>query len=310
MARQLPPFAALRAFEATARLGTIREAAEELCVTTSAVSHQIRNLEEFVGRDLFDRRAGSLNPTNDGQRYLGEVSAALCRLESSTQELMSGPIHGPLRVRSTPGFAYRWLVPRLDRFAEAWPEIELELSTGMPPSDFASADYDVLIHWGSQALPGADITPFFSTRRFCVASPDLFRNKAKPRRPADLADFTLLHDVYNDGWDDYMAAAGGVDFDYAQGPRFEHCDLSLAAVEAGQGIAIAYALIADLLLREGKIERVLPFEIGPYLIHSVAVATGPHTNARVTAFTDWLLDEAGRQERAAEAQPRPVSVGG
>ena len=310
MSRQLPPFAAIRAFEATARLGSLRAASEELCVTTSAVSHQIHNLEEFIGRDLFDRRAGGLSPTEDGKRYLDEVSTALHHLEASTRELMSGPVRGPLRVRSTPGFAYRWLVPRLDRFAAEWPEINVELSTGMPPSDFGSADCEVLVHWGAQPLPGADVTPFFSTRRFCVASPVLFRDRPRPRRASDFANFTLLHDVYGDGWDDYMVAAGGADFDYSQGPRFEHCDLALAAVETCQGIAIAYALIADLLLREGRIERVLPFETGPYLIHSLAVATQRQPSARVTAFTDWLLGEAGRQERAAEAMPRPASVGG
>ena len=262
MARRLPPFAAIRAFEATARLGNLRAAAEELCVTSSAISHQIRNLEEFVGRDLFDRCASGLKPTEDGKRYLEEVSSALHRLDASTRELMSGPMHGPLRVRSTPGFANRWLVPRLESFAAEWPEIDLEVSTGMPPLDFGSADCDVLIHWGAEALPGAEVTPFFSTRRFCVASPALFRDRPRPRRVADFSNFTLLHDVYNDGWEDYMAA-GGADFDYRQGPRFEHCDLALAAVESGQGIAIAYALIADLLLRDGRIERVLPFETGP-----------------------------------------------
>jgi DNA-binding transcriptional LysR family regulator len=86
--------------------------------------------------------------------------------------------------------------------------------------------------------------------------------------------------------------------------------LALAAVEAGQGLAIAYALIADLMLRDGRIERVLPFETGPYLIHSLAVSTDREPSARVTAFTDWLLGEAGKQERTAEAIPRPISIGG
>lgn len=309
MPRKLPPFAAIRAFEAAARLGNLRAASKELCVTTSAVSHQIRNLEDYVGRDLFDRRSDGLHLTEDGKRYLDEVSVALQRLEASTRELMSGSVSGPLRVRSTPGFAYRWLVPRLSSFAAEWPEIDVELSTGMPPSDFVSADCDVLIHWGAQPLPGAEVTPFFSTRRFCVASPLLFRDRPRPHRVCDLAGFTLLHDVHGDGWNDYMAAAGGVDFDYAAGPRFDHCDLVLAAVEAGQGIAIAYALIADLSIREGRIERLLPFEIGPYLIHSLAVAAERQQSPRVTAFTGWLLGEAGRQERTAEAVPRPVSVG-
>ena len=309
MPRRLPPFAAIRAFEAAARLGSLRAASEELCVTTSAVSHQIRNLEDFVGRALFDRRSGGLSLTVDGKRYLEEVSAILCRLEASTQDLMDGPARGPLKVRSTPGFAYRWLVPRLSSFAAVWPEIDIELSTGMPPADFGSADCDVLIHWGPQPLAGAEVTPFFSTRRFCVASPRLFHDRPRPRGVSDLAGFTLLHDVHGDGWDDYMAAAGGVDFDFSPGPRFDHCDLALAAVEAGQGIAIAYALIADLMIREGRIERLLPFETGPYLIHSLAVAEERQPSPSVTAFTDWLLDEAGRQERAAEVIPRPVSVG-
>ena len=245
--------------------------------------------------------------TGDGMRYLGQVSPLLRQLETSTQELMEGPVSGPLRVRSTPGFACRWLVPRLGRFMSAWPEIDIEVSTGAPPQDFESADCDVLIHWGSQPLLGAEVTPFFSTRRFCVASPKLFSASPRPRRASDLVSFTLLHDIFGDGWDDYMASVGGVDFDYSSGPRYANCDLALAAVEAGQGIAIAYALIAEQLLRDGKIERVLPFEIGPYLIHSLAVrADSPGKHARSPPLPNGLLDEAGQQERAAEAVPRPL----
>ena len=308
MTRHMPPFAGLRAFEATARLGTLRAAAEALCVTTSAVSHQVKNLEDFVGRDLFLREPEGLKLTEEGKRYLADVGPALHSLEASTKDLIEGRPEGRLRVRSTPGFAYRWLIPRLGGFTAAWPDIEIDLKAAMPPKDFAEADCEVLIHWGSDDLPGAEVTPFFSTRRFCVASPKLFENRPRPQQIADLADFTLLHDVYGDSWDDYMAAAGGVDFDYARGPRFEHCDLSLAAVEFGQGIAIAYELMADLALREGRIERVLPFEVGPYLIYSLATARGAKLNARATAFSDWVLAEAGKQERAAEARPQPTRI--
>ena len=301
MSRRMPPFAAVRAFEAVARLGTLRAASEELCVTTSAVSHQVRNLEAFLHRELFDRCSDGLQLTEDGRRYLEQVSSALHRLEASTQDLMDGPARGCLRVRSTPGFANRWLVPRLGRFSAQWPDIDVELSTGMPPASFASASCDVLVHWGTQHLPGADITPFFSTRRFCAASPELFRSRPRPCQVSDFAKFTLLHDVHGDGWEDYLAAMGGADFDFTPGPRFDHCDLALSAVEAGQGMAIVYSLIADISLRENKIVKVLPLEIGPYLIHSLGFEADRPPSRQVSAFVDWILEEAGKQERDCEA---------
>ncbi|MFN0263129.1 LysR substrate-binding domain-containing protein [Tepidamorphus sp. 3E244] len=296
MSRRLPPFAAVRAFEAAARLGSFKAAAAELCVTQSAVSHQVKSLEAFAGRTLFDRTPAGIVLTADGESYFEEVGILLDRFEASTQSLLRGEAKGRLRVRSTPGFAHRWLVPRLSRFAAAHPDIELDLSTDMPPTDFAAADCDVLVHWKDSPLAGAVVEPFFASIRFAVASPALVAGRM-PASVADFEIFTLLHDTHADAWDDYMASAGGVDFDISRGPRFDHCDLTLAAVEAGQGISLAYELLAEDMLRDGRIVRVLDHEVGPYLMHSVAYAPASANCARVTAFRDWIFAEAGAQER-------------
>lgn len=307
MSRRLPPFAAIRAFEAAARLGSLKAAAAELCVTQSAVSHQVRSLEDFTGKTLFRRAPGGVLLTEAGARYFDSASGAIAALAAATDDLMRSDAAGVLRVRSTPGFANRWLVPRLSSFRQTHPQIEIELFTGMPPADFGSAGCDVLIHWKDTPLAGAMVEPFFASIRFAVASPALIADGAPPDHPAEFRRFTILHDVHGDAWDDYMRAAGGVDFDYRRGPRFEHCDLTLSAVESGQGVSLAYALLADRMLRERRLVRLLDIEVGPYLMHSIAYDPRRSECPLVSAFRSWILAEAGRQELAAEGAFHPVA---
>lgn len=303
---RLPPFTAVRAFEAAARLGSLKAAAAELCVTQSAVSHQLKRLESFTGRKLFMRKPGGVELSPDGARYLESATRAIDTLAAGTAELVRGDVGGVLKVRSTPGFANRWLIPRLSRFRGCHPHLDLEISTGMPPADFGSACCDVLIHWKDAPLQGAIVEPFFASIRFAVASPKLI-NGRMPRHPCEFQDFTILHDVHGDAWEAYMSMAGGVEFDYGRGPRFEHCDLTLAAVEAGQGVALGYALLADELLRQERLVRLLDLEVGPYLMHSLAYDARRTDCPRISAFRDWILAEAGQQEREVEGAFRSAA---
>ena len=129
MRRKLPPFAAVRAFEAAARHQSFKAAAEELHVTQSAISHQVKGLEEFLGAALFRRKAGGVELTRCGADYFGDVSWILDGLDSSTERIRGTDTAGLLSVRATPAFASRWLMPRMDGFSRAYPEIELEVTT-------------------------------------------------------------------------------------------------------------------------------------------------------------------------------------
>lgn len=291
MRRRLPPLAAIRGFEAAARLSSFREAADELHLTQSAVSHQVRTLEDFLGVSLFSRQGNRITLTVPGRAYLGEVLASLDRLEAGTARARDGQAGERLAVRGTPAFISRWLIPRIERFRAREPGIELELTTGLPPTDFSSGDVDVIVHWGQEPVPGVRIDPFLASSRFVVASPALLRATGPLRRPQDLARVTLLHDMVGDGWQGWLEQAGAATFDHRQGPRFQHCDLVLAAAERGQGVALAYGALIDHELARGTLIRLFPAETEPILIYSLACLEGRADTPKIAAFRRWITEE-------------------
>ena len=148
MARRLPPLNALRAFEAAARHLSFTRAAEELHVTQAAISHQVKALEEHLGRKLFRRLNRALLLTDDGQAYLPSVSRAFTLLNDATDNLLTKQAPGPLTVSALPSFAARWLVPRLGRFRQIRPDIDLRIDPSADLSDFAGGDVDVGSRYG------------------------------------------------------------------------------------------------------------------------------------------------------------------
>lgn len=171
----MPAISSLRAFEAAARLGGFKAASAELNLTPSAISHQIRNLEQQLGRRLFERNPGGIRLTGDGRAYLDDVSPALDGLRDATRRLMGQDGASRLAIRTTPAFAIRWLLPRLSRFLDHRPELDLRISTGLPPTDFERFDVDVWIHWGTRRCRARTSSRSWPRRaRRCAArtSPD------------------------------------------------------------------------------------------------------------------------------------------
>jgi len=229
MRRDLPPFASLRSFEAAARHLSFRGAGEELHVTQSAISHQVKALEEHLGVQLFLRGTRGIVLTDEGAVYLDEISVVLDQLAAATDHVRDKDVSGPLFVRSTPAFAARWLVPRLTAFQAAHPRIELHISTSLEPADFAGDRVDVDIRFGQPELAGLRVDPFLSSARFPVANPRLLNGRRSLPSPNDLRHFTLLHNEVEDGWQQWLECAGVTNFDSTLGPRFEHCNLTLRA---------------------------------------------------------------------------------
>lgn len=288
MPRRLPPFAAIRAFEATARHGSMKAAAEELCVTPSAISHQIRALEEFLSTALLQREGNRLVLTRTGEAYVGRLTGLLDGLDESTR-MVAEEARSDLRVLATPGFAARWLVPRLDRlpFADC---LRLRVSEGAPSTHFATNDADVVIHWGDAPVPGAVVEPLMESGRYPVISPEL-RAREAIERPEDLLRVTLLHDEVMDGWSDWFAAAGVPGYDGPRGPRFPHCELSATAAERGQGVMLAYDAMVRGTVESGRLERLFDTVTMPITIYSVAYLLERAGEPRIRAFRDWLFAE-------------------
>ena len=168
MGRRLPPFAAVRAFEAVARSLNVKAAAEELGLSASAVSHQIRALEEYFDTALFERRGNRLTLTMTGRTYSGRMTTLLDAFDESTRSIREAG-HRPFRVLCTPGFAARWLVPRLDRLSFG-DRVRLRVSDGAPSLDFAANEADLVIQWADAPVAGVVTEPLMKSGRYPVAA--------------------------------------------------------------------------------------------------------------------------------------------
>src|SRR5690242_2394758 len=195
MARRLPPLNALRAFEAAARHGSFPKAAQELRVTDSAVSQQVRTLERYLGTRLFKRLPRGLLLTELGSTYLPILTAGFDRLAEATTRLRSSTLGGLLTVATFPAFATGWLLPRISRFKDLYPGIDLLLKTSNALADFRREDVDVAIRYGAGATSDTKAILLLSEDVFPVASPTLVSPARIPMQVADLRTMPLLHDI-------------------------------------------------------------------------------------------------------------------
>ena len=299
MARRLPPLNALRAFEAAARHLSFTRAAGELHVTQAAVSHQVKALEEHLGRKLFRRLNRALLLTDDGQAYLPSISRAFTLLNDATNDLLTKQAPGPLTVSALPSFAARWLVPRLGRFRHIRPDIDLRIDPSAELSDFAGGDVDVGIRYGRGKYPGMRADWLMTEDIFPVCSPALLEGPHPLRDPRDLQHQVLLHDDGHGDWRTWLLAAGVDRVDPARGPIFTDSSMLIQAAMAAQGVALARGVLAADELAAGRLVRPftlsLSTEYAYYLVCPVNTAEQP----KIAAFRDWLLYEARSEPSAA-----------
>jgi len=295
MRRRLPPFAAIRAFEATARHSSFTLAADELNVTQSAISHQVKRLEEFLDTLLFVRAPQGPSLTPAGQDYLEELTGILDRLDASTRRLCHPNQPEIVRIRATPAFTTRWLLPQMHRFQSGYPDRDYEITSRYIHS------------LGRGPVVGARVEPFFRSARFPVASREFLRNATEVRRPADLLAVTLLHDKVMDGWSQWFDSCGVVPPATQRGPRFAHCELVLQAAETGQGVALPYTALIQPELESGCLVRLFDQKTPPVLIYSLAYQECDANDPKIRAFRDWILNEA---RGSPSSQLRIAATGG
>ena len=296
MARPLPPLNPLRAFEVAARHSSFTKAADELFVTPSAVSHQVKTLEEHLGMALFIREAKALTLTAAGRAYLPAVQEAFRVLTDATRQL-SAELAQVLRVDIPPTFAVKWLIPRLDRFVKAHPEIDIRVSTNSSPPDFARDTYDVAIRFGSGYYPDLHSEMCLAGNVFPVCSPGLLQCEHPLREPADLKHQTLLHDAstYSNGsnphWSAWLKHAGALDVDASRGLSFTPSHLVIDAAIDGLGVALAKDSWVEQDLRAGRLVRpfgvALPVESAYYMVFPKHRAG----DVRIATFVDWVRSE-------------------
>src|SRR5499427_7708643 len=192
MRPRLPPLNALKAFEAAARHESFTRAAEELCVTQGAVSHQVKALEVHLGIKLFTRERQRLIITEARRAYLAVLRDALDRIAVGTERLLQRQNSGVITVSTSPDFAAKWLVNRLGRFAELHPGIDLRVSATLHHVDFAREEVDLAVRHGDGNWPGLDVVRLGAERLFAVCSPKLLSGR-RLAKPADILKFPLIH---------------------------------------------------------------------------------------------------------------------
>src|SRR5512140_2532888 len=208
MRPRLPPLNALKAFEAAARHESFTRAAEELCVTQGAVSHQVKALEAELAVKLFNRERQRLLITEAGRDYLAVIRDALDRIAAGTERLVQRQSAGVLTVSTSPDFAAKWLVHRLGHFAEAHSDIDLRVSASLHHVDFAREEVDLAVRHGEGDWPGLDAVLLSTEQLFPVCSPKLLTGRRGPLKLADLLKFPLIHTGDRSLWTRWLEAAG------------------------------------------------------------------------------------------------------
>ncbi|HUD34054.1 MAG TPA: LysR substrate-binding domain-containing protein [Variovorax sp.] len=291
--RRLPSFSALRAFEAAARLGGFTQAGDELAQTPSAISHQVRALEQWFGRPLFARHVRRVELNEDGRRLLQDLSSAFDLIEDACSALRPATQRLELAVHCAPSFAAKWLSPRLSQFMQAHPTITIRMTSSAEASELAIGEVDIDIAYGEPpARAGIVVEPLGSESTLPMCAPALI-DGAGVDRPADLARFTLIDSRLNPvRWSDWWKLNGAKMPDRAR-PSFDRGSLALAAAVDGLGIALESTRFAESELAQGRLVVIdgSAFRRIERPTHFLCYRKSDVGSHPLQAFRRWLLDE-------------------
>jgi len=308
----LPPLAQLEAFEAAARTLSFTKAADELSLTQSAISRQIKALEENLELTLFRRLHRALRLTEEGQTLYQAVSDVLAQLHEVAARLRRRPDSRTVVVTTTPGFAGVWLIPRLATFTAAHPEVDVRISAANNFVNLNRDGVDLAIRYKTQDGAGDGADRLFGEVIFPVCSPRLLRDPARPlKQPEDLRHHTLLHMEFDaagvlQSWAMWLRALKLENLVPASVLHFSGYDQMIQATIAGQGVALGRSPLIDSLLRQRKL--VAPFRqtmASPrsyYLVQSAAATRKPE----VQAFIEWLREQAALESATGNGHAKAV----
>ena len=290
----VPPVANLLAFEAVARRRSFAVAAAELHLTASAISHQVARLEADLGVRLFERSAHGVRLSVAGEQYLERVGGALSAISAATEDLRQG-VGNSLYVHCAPSIASLWLMPRLRGFAQAYPDIALNLSAAHTPSDFALGQADIDIRYGVPQWGDLVVEPLFEERILPLASPAFIRER-RLKRVEQLHDVPLIQsNISVVQWSDWFKAHTDKRAPDRFTVRFDRAQMSLDAATQGLGVALESATIAGLHLAEGSLKPVFGFDKAVRIKAHFAVYPERHARRTpVEAFLSWIHAEAAR----------------
>ena len=306
------PFSALRVFECAARHLSFKRAAEELYITPAAVSEQIKTLEHLLGIKLFNRHSRGISLTDEAKAGLPALTRGFDSIIESVELIRGASKESKLTVWMAPSFASKWFIPRLHRFSEKYPDIDLDISASpkmvdsaasdktIPVENFRRDNVDIAIRFGKGDYPGCRVDKLFSVSAIPLCSPALMQGKHPLRTPEDLRFHTLLHDdTKYEGrpdWKTWLANAGVTDIDANRGLHFNHGNLAINAAIDGQGVVLTMKALASGDIAAGRLitpfNIAIPLESAYYLITLEEFIEHPNNRA----FREWIIEEASNED--------------
>lgn len=303
--RDDPPLRAVRAFEATARLGTMAAAAEKLDVSPSAISHQLALLEDFLQMPLFRRSGRCVQLTDAGRRYYRSVRSALAVLRDATEELRDGNAPAEIKLSCIPLFATGWLIPRLLEFTAANPDIAVNI-TYANHQNYYSDPADLSVRFGNGQFAGYDTTKIASGNVTPFCSAKFLENHGPFESPVGLLQCPLIHDEDRSGWErwiekfaDQPLASRGGDLIVEDG------QLATSAANAGLGIALLRRGLVETELRTGRLVQLFDCELDDGRHYFLCQRSEVSLSTPERRMSDWILSQASGSDLAGARQRAP-----
>ncbi|MFU1476182.1 LysR substrate-binding domain-containing protein [Roseovarius sp. C7] len=301
----LPTLAQLHTFEAVSRRMSFTGAADELCVTQSAVSRQIKALEMDLGIALFRRRHRAIELTRDGRLLFEAVTRGFDEIAHCVGHLRAATEAPQITVAASVAFSYYWLMPRLERFAERCPEVDLRVLAADQQVDPGKGDADVAVLFGMGDWEGIETQRLFGEKVYPVCSPDYARAHPELLRPSDILDQTLLH---LDGggtlwgavdWRVWLARQGVTGQPVRRGIRLNSYPMVLQGAEAGRGVALGWSYITDEMLASGRLVCPVAKPLETQNSYYIGASDRRKQDPAVAAFIQWIMEECGSAESSA-----------
>lgn len=283
----MPPLNSLRAFDAAAKYESISRAAEELSVTHTAVSRQVRNLEEWFGTELFHREGRSIRLTHTGQLLRERTRRVFNELSEVGRSFRQRERSGTIIVSSLPSIATHWIAPNIGTFTNLYPSVQVQIQYSKLEDQFAHGNFDVLISDHRQEAQGVVSEPLFSRRCQPVCSGDYLSANPQLHSPEALLTARLLHDEHKEGWREWFRKNGQVFHGDLTGNIFQDFNLLYAAVVSGQGVALCPVEAFRSDLESGRLVSLSNIEIHQDKTYSLVRSENPRLI--VKQFADWFL---------------------
>lgn len=293
----LPALPQLHTFEAVARRMSFTDAANELCLTQSAVSRQVRALEEDLGQPLFHRRHRAIELTSEGWRLFEAVTRGLDEISACVSELRATSEGPRITVSASVAFSYYWLMPRLERFSALHPEIDLRVLATDNTMELHNGDADIAVLFGTGNWKGIEARRLFGERVYPVCSPGYLEDHPGLRQPGDLLDQTLLHlegggnDWGAVSWPVWFARHGVYGQPVRRGIRLNSYPMVIQGAEAGRGVALGWSYITDEMLESGQLVCPIDKPLVTTRNYYIGASKTRILHHEITAFMDWIVSE-------------------